>query len=291
MTKSREKEQKNGGVRCDVCFRHCRIPEGGIGFCRARENEHGRIVCRNAGLITALALDPIEKKPLARFHPGSMVLSVGSYGCNLDCPFCQNFEISRAEGPTHGSRTMASELLADLAVGLKPRGNIGLAFTYNEPLVGWEFVRDTARLVHERGMLNVLVSNGTASRAVSDALIPLLDAVNIDLKCIDAAAVRHVLGGDLDSTKDFIRRAASSGTCHVEITTLIVPGLNDSAEQMREEAAWIASLPGGTEIPLHVTRFFPRYRMEDAGPTPVRTVRALAEEARKTLKYVYTGNC
>ena len=152
---------------CEVCFRHCDIPEGGLGFCGARTCRDGAVTAANYGRVTALALDPIEKKPLARFYPGSMILSVGSYGCNLRCLFCQNHEISWSKEAfrfAETADTVTPEELADAAERYRDRGNIGLAFTYNEPLIGWEFVRDTARLVHERGMKNVMVTNGTAVR-------------------------------------------------------------------------------------------------------------------------------
>lgn len=274
---------------CGVCFRHCRIAEGGLGACRARRAEGGRVVCDNYGRITSIALDPIEKKPLARFHGGSMILSVGSYGCNLTCPFCQNDSISYAGPDDVGYRTVTPEDLADIALSVKDRGNIGLAFTYNEPLVGWEFVRDTAEEVHRRGMLNVMVTNGCAELSVLDELLPHIDAMNIDLKCFTDDSYRR-LGGDFEMVKAFISRAADA--CHVELTTLIVPGLNDSEKDMEREAEWIASLRGGRgdDIPLHVTRFFSRHDYIGKAPTDVRTVRGLADKARETLKYVYVGN-
>ena len=284
-------------ARCEVCFRHCDIPEGGRGFCGVRGCREGRVTPLNYGQVTALALDPIEKKPLARFHPGKKILSVGSWGCNLRCPFCQNHEISWSpEALALGESTgrISPEALAEAALDCRDRGNLGLAFTYNEPLTGWEFVRDTARLVHEKGLLSVLVTNGTAEEAVLEALAPHIDAMNIDLKGFTEGYYRS-LGGDLETVKRFIARAAQ--LCHVELTTLIVPGENDSPAEMRALSAWVASLrdaagrPVGEDIPLHVSRFFPRFRMTDRGPTPVKTVYALAEIARARLRYVYTGNC
>ena len=271
---------------CPVCPHHCRLMDGQYGRCGARKNENGKIICDNYGKVTALALDPIEKKPLRHFFPGSMILSVGSYGCNLSCPFCQNHEISMARSENTGWRMMRPEELADLAEDCRGRGNIGVAFTYNEPLAGYEFVRDTARLVHERGMKNVLVTNGTAKLPVLEELLPYIDAMNIDLKGFTEEYYRK-LGGSLETVKEFIRRAAKE--CHVELTTLIVPGENDSAEEMEREAEWIASVD--SEIVLHVTRFFPRYRMTDRKATDVEEVYRLRDAAGKYLKYVYTGNC
>ena len=271
---------------CQVCMHHCSLSSGQTGFCRARKNENGTVICGNYGRITSMALDPIEKKPLKMFRPGSKILSVGSYGCNLRCPFCQNYEISMADEAAAGALYISPKELAQKALEYKAAGNIGVAFTYNEPLVGWEYVRDTAKLVKEAGMVNVLVTNGSATLEVLEELLPFTDAMNIDLKGFRADSYRK-LGGDLETVKAFIRRAAES--CHVEITTLIVPEENDSLEEMEEEAQWIASLGG--EIPLHVTRFFPRYHMEDRGPTDIGRVYLLAETARKYLKNVFVGNC
>ncbi len=263
----------------------CSLEPGQRGLCRARKNDGGQIVCENYGRITSIALDPIEKKPLRRFRPGSMVLSVGSYGCNLSCPFCQNHEISMADRQSVGSAAISPQDLAGEAFRWKERGNTGVAFTYNEPLVSWEFARDTALLVKEYGMDNILVTNGCAALWVLEELLPFTDAMNIDLKGFDEAYYRR-LGGSLETVKAFIARAAAD--CHVELTTLIVPGENDDPAVMEAEAKWIASLDPG--IPLHVTRFFPRYRMEERAPTAVESVYRLAETAGKYLDYVYAGN-
>lgn len=272
-------------VTCPLCVHHCRLEEGQTGICRARANRNGAVRPLNYGRLTALALDPIEKKPLRRFHPGSMILSVGSFGCNLHCPFCQNAEIASAGAETF-TRDCSPEQLVQQALRLRSRGNIGVAYTYNEPLVGYEYLRDCAVLVRRAGMVNVLVTNGTVEEQPWRALLPLLDAVNIDLKGFTEDWYRR-LGGDLDTVKRSILLAAQ--TCHVEVTTLVVPGENDSEEEMRALSAWLASV--SPDIPLHVSRFFPRHRMQDRPPTPVGTVCRLAEVARERLRYVYTGNC
>lgn len=272
-------------VTCELCFHHCRLAEGQTGTCRARANRDGTIVPLNYGRLTALALDPIEKKPLRRFHPGSLILSVGSFGCNLHCPFCQNAEIAAA-GAEVCTRDCTPERLVQEALRLRDRGNIGVAYTYNEPLVGYEYVRDCAEQVRRAGLCNVLVTNGTIAENPWRELLPLLDAVNIDLKGFTETWYRR-LGGDLETVKRSIELAARG--CHVEVTTLVVPGENDSEEEMRALSAWLASVD--PEIPLHVSRFFPRHRMQDRPPTPVRTVCRLAEVARERLSYVYTGNC
>ena len=282
-------------ARCEVCFRHCELKEGQSGFCGARICAGGAVRAANYGRITSLALDPIEKKPLSRFMPGSWILSVGSYGCNLRCPFCQNHEISwSAEAMRYADRAevITPEQLAGLAAQYRSHGNVGVAFTYNEPLVGYEFVRDTAKLVHEAGMVNVLVSNGTAELAVLEEILPYIDAMNIDLKGFTDRYYSEVLGGDRGMVMRFIERAVQSS--HVELTTLIIPGENDSEEEMRQMCAWIAGLTGktpGREIPLHISRFFPRFHMTDRPATNVKKVYRLAEVAREQLKYVYTGNC
>lgn len=272
-------------IRCDLCFHHCKLHEGQTGLCRARANRHGQIVSLNYGKLTALALDPIEKKPLRQFHPGSMILSVGSFGCNLHCPFCQNAAIAAAE-PESRTHDCSPEALVREAVRLQDRGNIGIAYTYNEPLVGYEYVRDCAALVHEADMLNVLVTNGTIEEAPWRALLPHIDAINIDLKGFQESWY-HTLGGDLETVKRSIRLAAQS--CHVEVTTLIVPGENDSEDEMRALSSWLASV--SPDIPLHVSRFFPRHCMTDRLPTSVETVYRLADVAREKLHTVYTGNC
>ena len=272
-------------LTCELCFHHCRLDEGQTGFCRARGNRNGKIVSLNYGKLTALALDPIEKKPLRRFHSGSLILSVGSFGCNLHCPFCQNAGIA-AVGSEAYTQDCSPEQLVQEALRLREQGNIGIAYTYNEPLVGYEYVRDCAELVHQTGMLNVLVTNGTIEEGPWKALLPLLDAVNIDLKGFTSDWYRR-LGGDLATVKRSIDLAAQH--CHIEVTTLIVPGENDSEDEMRALSAWLASV--SPEIPLHVSRFFPQHQMQDRPPTPVQTVYRLAEVARERLRYVYTGNC
>lgn len=271
---------------CQTCIHHCNLEPGQTGICRARKNEGGKIVCGNYGQVTSLALDPIEKKPLKMFRPGSMILSVGSFGCNLRCPFCQNYEISMAGPERAGAVYISPEALTEKAQECRRAGNIGVAFTYNEPLVGWEYVRDTARLAKEMGMDNVMVTNGTASVEVLEELLPFIDAMNIDLKAFQEETYRK-LGGDLETVKTFITRAAAG--CHVELTTLIVPGENDDMADMEEEARWIASV--GKDIPLHVTRFFPRYHMAGRDATEVGKVYHLADTARKYLKNVFVGNC
>ena len=271
---------------CEICFHHCNLDEGQTGLCRARGCRDGRVIPLNYGKLTSLALDPIEKKPLRRFHPGSLILSVGSFGCNLYCPFCQNHEISMAaEGEIYTVK-LSPEQLASRAEELVSQGNIGVAYTYNEPLVSYEYIRDCATLIRERGLVNVLVTNGMVEEAPWRALLPFIDAANIDLKGFTAAWYRK-LGGDLDTVKRSIALAAEQ--CHTEVTTLLVPGENDSVEEIRELSRWLAGVD--PNIPLHLSRFFPRYQMTDRPPESVERIYHLADEARAYLTYVYTGNC
>ena len=278
---------------CDVCFRQCKIEEGSTGFCGARTCRDGKIVAANYGRLTSLALDPIEKKPLKMFHPGSQILSLGSYGCNLRCPFCQNSSISwsqKAFEYKDKADYYEPEEIVKAASDLRPRGNIGLAFTYNEPLIGYEFVRDTAKLSKEAGMQNVLVTNGTATLKVLGEISPYIDAMNIDLKAFTTGFYKNFLDGDFQMVKDFIQTATQS--CHVELTTLIIPGENDSEEEMHEISAWVAGLENqlNKKIPLHITRFFPTFKLTDRNPTSIPTIMRLVEIAKENLEFVFPGN-
>lgn len=279
--------------KCNVCHNRCYLNEGDTGLCMARICLGGQVVAKNYGHITSIALDPIEKKPLNLFYPGSMVVSVGSYGCNLRCPFCQNHEISYGfdrEYP-YGYREISPKELADIALEYKDEGNIGVAFTYNEPLVGYEYVVDAAREVHERGMKTVLVSNGNVSREVAEKVIPHIDAMNIDLKGFTDTYYRDVLKGDRKMVMDFIEMAA--GKSHVEVTTLVIPGYNDTDSEIKELSTWLSSLDGGNgkrNIALHLSRYFPRFKM-DVPATDVDLIYHLRGVAREELDNVFTGNC
>ena len=264
---------------------HCHLKEGQIGRCRARKNENGKSIDLNYGHITSLGLDPIEKKPLACFYPGSLILSVGSFGCNLNCPFCQNDSIALAGREEVETLQVTPKELAKEAYNARNRGNIGIAFTYNEPLVGYEFVRDTAKLVHEYGMNNVVVTNGSISKEAAEEILPYIDAYNIDLKGFTKEYYEK-LGGSLDYVKDFITLAAKRA--HVEITTLIVPEQNDTKEEINELAAWLATID--SDMPLHLTRFFPRRHMKDKEPTDIALLYELQKEAKKHLNCVFIGN-
>ncbi len=282
----------NEALICDVCFHHCALKDGQTGFCGARSNVDGKIVPLNYGKLSSIALDPIEKKPLARFYPGSKILSIGSFGCNLHCPFCQNSEISwskQACAYMKKADTILPEELLNIAVRLKDKGNIGIAFTYNEPLIGYEYVLDCAKLFHEAGMKCVLVSNGTAELPVLLKILPYIDAMNIDLKGFTDHFYSDLVKGDLQQVKAFLEEAAKN--THLEVTTLIIPDENDTEEEMKQISCFIASLHNGKDIPLHISRFFPHFHMQDKDPTPVKTVYRLCEVAREKLNFVYPGNC
>lgn len=283
-------------IVCDVCPHACRLKAGEVGACGARgyfpDGENTSPA--NYGIVTSLALDPIEKKPLARYYPGSKILSFGSFGCNLKCPFCQNHEISmqtiRDLTPEELKENYVSpEELVQFAIKCQDRGNIGVAFTYNEPLISYEYVIDVAKQLRKHGLKTVLVTNGCVNGEIADQALPWVDALNVDLKSFQADVYAQTLKGDLETVKTFIEKAAKR--CHVELTTLIVPGMNAEPDEMRELSSWVASLEGGTQIPLHVTRFFPRHKMSNAAPADVALVYELAEVARENLQYVYVGNC
>jgi pyruvate formate lyase activating enzyme len=281
---------------CPLCPHACALTEERFGVCGARVARDGAVVADSYGKLTALALDPIEKKPLACFHPGSMILSVGSYGCNLTCPFCQNSDIARAHGGgNNGNRhspalrlhTYTPTELVEIALSLKNRGNIGIAYTYNEPLINYEFVSDTAQLMRKAGMLNVIVTNGYINEEPLAALLPHLDAANIDLKGFTQTFYDR-LGAPrgLATAKRSIELAARA--IHVEVTTLIIPGLNDSTDEIEQLAAWLADV--NPQIPLHLTRFHPAYRMLNVTPTPRDTIYTLARIASRHLQTVLSGN-
>ena len=275
-------------VRCPVCPRHCALDEGEVGFCRARIGHAGKVLPFNDGKLVSIALDPIEKKPLKHFYPGQKILSVGSFGCNLRCPFCQNHQIATAGVNDLPCELVAPERLVALAkqMAAAPTGNLGVAFTYNEPLIGYEFVRDCGKLLHEAGLKSVAVTNGQICAEPLAELLPYVDAMNIDLKGFTQEFYNFV-GGSLECVKQTIATAAPK--CHVEVTTLIVPGHNDSEEDMRREAEWLATV--SPNMVLHISRFFPHHKMPDTAPTSVETIYKLCEVARQYLPYVYAGNC
>ncbi len=275
---------KNTGgttVQCFLCPHLCTIREGSTGFCGVRANKGGKLYTANYGRVASVALGPIEKKPLYHFHPGSFILSAGTVGCNLSCLFCQNWSISKeAQSPTEG---MSSRALVDKA---KELDSFGIAYTYNEPFMWYEFVLETAKLAKSAGLKNVLVTNGYVNPEPLNELLPYIDAMNIDLKAIRDGFYKKVCSGRVAPVLETIKTSAKS--CHVELTNLIIPTLNDSDEELAELVGWIYDNVGES-VPLHFSRYFPCYKM-NLPPTPLQTLKKAEEIARKKLKHVYLGN-
>lgn len=274
---------KNKGslIECNLCPHNCIIKENGAGVCGVRRVRDGVLRSLNYGEISSVSIDPIEKKPLYHYKPGSKILSVGSFGCNFSCGFCQNYSISKDTPPT---QYVDPEELILLARDSMDRGNIGIAFTYNEPSIWYEYIYDVAKLKDDKTKI-ILVTNGFINIEPLKELLPFIDAMNIDLKAFNDDYYRKVCGGNLNSVLDVIE--ASSSYCHVEVTTLLVNGYNDSTDEVEKIATWIANI--NKEIPLHFSRYYPTYKFT-APPTPVETVNRAREAALKHLDYVYTGN-
>ena len=269
-------------VACGLCPHCCKILPDKRGLCGVRHNQNGTLIAESYGRITSMALDPIEKKPLYHFYPGAKILSLGSYGCNFRCGFCQNHEISMRQA---AFRELSPEDVAAASRDAAPKGNIGVAYTYNEPFISYEFVADCARLIVAQGQKNVLVTNGFICKEPLAQLLPFLHAMNIDLKSFRPEFYREI-GGRLEDVQHTITFAAPR--CHLEVTTLIIPGKNDCPEEMRALSQWLATI--NPDIPLHISRFFPAHKMRDIPATPVKTVLQLVEVARQNLRYVYPGN-
>jgi pyruvate formate lyase activating enzyme len=269
----------DGRVQCQLCFRRCLLGEGETGACGMRSNRGGRLWADAYAETVGNAYDPIEKKPLYHFHPGAVIFSTGPNGCNLDCPWCQNWQISKQRAPT---TTLSPEALVRLAGA---RGSIGISYTYTEPLLWFEYFMDVAPLVRGRGLKNVLVTNGTVEAEPLSEMLPYVDALNVDLKAIRSPVYRKVCRGDLASVQRTIERSLS--TSHLEITNLIIPTVNDQEDDLRDLARWVASL--SADIPLHFSRYFPHYRSALA-PTPLATLTRAADIAKEYLRFVYLGN-
>ena len=271
----------DGALVCELCQHRCAIAPGGRGLCRVRFNEGGSLVLPYYGALSAAAIDPIEKKPLYHFLPGSSVYSVGYLGCNLRCPFCQNYHISQSTSASHDRLSPK-----DLAAAALASGCPSLAHTYSEPLIHAEYLVEAMAEARKAGLYNVLVTNGCALEAPAREILALCDAANIDLKAWDPLWYRDELGGELDTVKAFISLAHVLGVS-LEITTLVIPGKNDADEDIRAIAAFIAEL--SADIPYHLSAYHPSYRYGIVA-TPPSTIRRLAAVARESLHYVYPGN-
>jgi len=268
-----------GRVKCVLCPQACVIAEGKSGRCLGRRNVGGQLAASSYGQVVSIAVDPIEKKPLYHFLPGTEILSVATYGCNLRCPFCQNAEISQQVAP---SRFVEPDEIVRLA---QRRGTPSVAFTYSEPLVWFEYVVDTGRLMQAAGIKNVLVTNGLVRPEPLAELLPLISAMNIDLKSIRPEFYRDYIQGDLETVLTTIRTAKRS--CHVELTNLLIPGRNDSEPELREPVDFVSGL--GRDAVLHFSRYFPRHQATEPA-TPGATLARAAAMAREKLDYVYLGN-
>ncbi len=280
-----EKTGKEGRVRCRVCPQLCSIDPGATGVCGVRTNVDGVLYATNYGACASMALDPTEKKPLYHFYPGSTLFSVGSNGCNLSCGFCQNWELS--QGKVETQYLEPGDLVARAReVAESEPSCIGLAYTYSEPFMWYEYVLEAARLARKKGLLNVLVTNGYINPEPLDQLLPYVDAVNIDVKAFTGSFYQEICGGRLRPVLKTVEKAYRNG-CHVEVTNLVIPGLNDSKEEISRLVEWLASL--GPQIPLHFSRYFPSYRF-NLPPTPLETLYEAREIALRRLRYVYLGN-
>lgn len=276
-------EPGEGTADCHLCPWQCRIKPDHVGVCAVRRNVGGTLRSLNYARVTSVALDPIEKKPLYHFHPGEPILSLGTFGCNLSCSFCQNWQISKREPPTQ-------QLLPAQALELAEKyrhsaGNLGLAYTYNEPFIWYEYVAETARLIQGAGMKNVLVTNGVVEAEPLEALLPYIDAMNVDIKFWSKENYRKLCGGPGWQARKTVERAHER--CHVEITVLIIPGYNDSPQELDPLFDWAAGVD--PVMPVHISRYHPAYKL-DVPATPPETIMRAWQSARERLKYVYAGN-
>ena len=268
-------------IHCHLCPNECIISNGKRGNCGVRINKGGVLYSEIYNKTTGISLDPIEKKPLYRYHPGEEILSLGTRGCNLHCLFCQNWHISQELGaPT---QEITSAQVVDKAKLIK---SFGIAYTYNEPFVWYEFVLETAKLARQNGLKNVLITNGYVNMDPLAEMLPYIDAMNIDIKSFDEDFYLKTCGGRLKPILEVVKRSARA--CHIELTNLIIPTLNDSKASIKKMVDWVYDNLGA-ETPLHLSRYFPCYKM-DLPPTPVETLKMAERIAKEKLKYVYLGN-
>ena len=273
-------------VQCLLCPHHCRIADGKTGICRSRRNHHGKLVSEVYARPCAIAIDPIEKKPLYHFHPGTTCLSIACTGCNFRCLNCQNHDISQAAPDEVDHYELQPEDVVALCLKHKCPG---IAYTYTEPLTYLEYITDTARLAREAGLWNILVSAGYVCPEPLADLLPYLDAANIDLKSFNDDIYQRVSGGHLSTVLDTILAMRDAGVW-IELTNLLIPGINDDMEMIRNMCRWIVDnkLEGA---PLHFSRFFPQYRMKNLPPTPIETLKKAQQIAHEEgIRHVYLGN-
>ncbi len=277
-------------IRCLLCPHKCILSEGQLGVCKLRkaeiENDKPKLNSLYQERVAAICLDPIEKKPLYQFHPGSQVLSVGLVGCNLACPFCQNWQISHSRDKDLGRKISPTDLTNILKEyrESEPENILGLAFTYSEPTSWYEYVYEASKLSSEEGFKNVIVSNGFINKTPLKNLMPYIHAANIDVKGFRESTYKHV-GGQLQPVIDTVELLAEKK--HVELTYLVIPEVNDHKDELYDFINWVSRL--NPEIPVHFSRYFPQYKYEKSA-TPVSTLRWIYEEAKEKLSYVYLGN-
>ncbi|MDI3526569.1 MAG: pyruvate formate lyase activating enzyme [Tenuifilum sp.] len=276
----------NNKIICELCPHECSLKVGQKGICQTRINEMGSMRLLNFGVIASAGLDPIEKKPLYHFYPGSKIFSIGGYGCNLKCKFCQNYEISQyTPGHNIPSRELAPTDIVQLASQLSQ--NIGIAYTYNEPTVFYELMYETAILANEKGLKNVMVSNGFINTKPLLDLLDVIDAFNIDLKAFRDDFYKTITGGTIEPVLKNLEKIKKNGN-HLEIAFLVIPELNDSKEECKNMFKWIAENLGD-DTPVHINRYYPAYKL-DKPATPAEKLEELFEIAIQYLKYVYIGN-
>lgn len=282
-------EGNNEEVICHLCPHNCRIAEGRRGICGVRRNSEQKLYSENYGIISASHLDPIEKKPLYDYMSGSNIYSIGSIGCNLSCSFCQNWQIARTTGKKldDNVKRWNPQEIVDKALQLMSQGNIGIAYTYNEPTVWFEFMYDIARLAKRNNLHNVVVSNGYINPEPLQLLLPLIDAFNIDLKGYTVEFYRNLTHAELEPVLDTLKAIGKSGK-HLEIAYLVIPDENDNEEQFEQMMMWLTQ-EIGIGFSLHINRYFPAYRLENP-PTPIPTLHKLAEIAKTYISKVYIGN-
>jgi pyruvate formate lyase activating enzyme len=273
--------EEGENIRCRLCPNNCLIKSGVFGACGVKGNKGGKAIIPFYGFISSMAMDPIEKKPLYHFKPGSRILSAGFAGCNLHCPFCQNWHISQ-NTDIPGRRMKPGELVSAALKEDSP----SIAYTYSEPLVHAEYLLDCMELARKHGIANVLVTNGCVNSGAAREILKITDAANVDLKSFSTETYSKNLGGNLEAVLEFIRLGLNMGV-HVEITTLVVPGLNDSEDELTAAMDYIAVMDGG--VPWHLSAYHPDYRW-NAPPTDPHFLIATAKRARKKLRHVYTGN-
>ncbi len=281
-------KENDDAVRCGLCRHGCLIPEGGSGICRVRQNRNGTLYSIFYGKPIALGVDPIEKKPLFHYKPGSQALSIATPGCNFQCDFCQNWDISQY-GRGTSNRIPDKGVTPEAVVREAKRQRCAsISYTYTEPTIFYEYAYDTARLAHAEGIGNSFVTNGYMTREALDAIAPYLDAANVDLKAFRKETYRNVMKAQLDGVTDSIRHMKELGIW-VEVTTLIVPGMNDDPAELADIATFLVEI--GRDIPWHISRFIPQYRRTDAKPTSIKALQGAYEIGRKAgLRYVYLGN-